>query len=148
METIAYSDIIKRVVSYSQRVYSELSSDDSELIKTYLDIRLKQIWQYFAWPDLTRVEKTDTYASYAPKENSKAIEFYVTIPFDNKNATVGNGTQISFYINSKEQVDLFHSLALQLGALDEGAPGERYDGEYYAYFRDLDGNKICGHTYF
>ena len=98
--------------------------------------------------DLTRVEKTDTYASYAPKENSKAIEFYVTIPFDNKNATVGNGTQISFYINSKEQVDLFHSLALQLGALDEGAPGERYDGEYYAYFRDLDGNKICGHTYF
>ena len=98
--------------------------------------------------DLTRVEKTDTYASYAPKENSKAVEFYVTIPFDNKNATVGNGTQISFYINSKEQVDLFHSLALQLGALDEGAPGERYDGEYYAYFRDLDGNKICGHTYF
>ena len=98
--------------------------------------------------DLTRVEKTDTYASYAPKENSKAIEFYVTIPFDNKNATVGNGTQISFYINSKEQDDLFHSLALQLGALDEGAPGERYEGEYYAYFRDLDGNKICGHTYF
>ena len=65
METIAYSDIIKRVVSYSQRVYSELSSDDSELIKTYLDIRLKQIWQYFAWPDLTRVEKRYYRAIYA-----------------------------------------------------------------------------------
>ena len=61
---------------------------------------------------------------------------------------MGNGTQISFYIDKKETVDLFHSTAISLGAKDEGAPGERYEGEYYLYLRDLDGNKICGYTYF
>ena len=30
--------------------------------------------------DLKRVEKTETYGSYASKSNSEAIEFYVTIP--------------------------------------------------------------------
>ena len=98
--------------------------------------------------DLKRVGKTDTYASYAPNNNLEAIEFYVTIPFNNEKATIGNGTQISFYIDSKKKVDTFHSLALSLGAKDEGAPGERYEGEYYSYLRDLDGNKICGNTFF
>ena len=98
--------------------------------------------------DLKRVGKTDTYASYAPKNNLEAIEFYVTTPYNNEKATIGNGTQISFYIDSKDKVDSFHSSALNLGAQDEGAPGERYEGEYYSYLRDLDGNKICGYTFF
>ena len=98
--------------------------------------------------NLKRVEKTEIYGSYAPKSNSDAIEFYVTVPHNKENATVGNGTQISFYIDKKETVDLFHSTAINLGAKDEGAPGERYEGEYYSYLRDLDGNKICGYTYF
>ena len=98
--------------------------------------------------DLKRIEKTDTYGSYAPKSNPEAVEFYVTIPFNEKEATVGNGTQVSFYINNKDTVDSFHSTALSLGAKDEGAPGERYEGEYYSYIRDLDGNKICGYTFF
>ena len=98
--------------------------------------------------DLKRVGKTDTYASYAPKNNLEAIEFYVTTPFNNEKATIGNGTQISFYIDTKDKVDSFHSSALSLGAQDEGAPGERYEGEYYSYLRDLDGNKICGYTFF
>ena len=34
-------------------------------------------------------------------------------------------------------------LALANGATDEGAPGERMPGFYGAYFRDLDGNKVC-----
>tara|TARA_B100001057_G_scaffold32499_1_gene29479 strand:- start:1012 stop:1410 length:399 start_codon:yes stop_codon:yes gene_type:complete len=97
--------------------------------------------------DLKRVDKTDTYGSYSPKNKPEAVEFYITTPFNNENATVGNGTQISFYIDSKDNVDLFHATALSLGAKDEGAPGERYEGEYYSYFRDLDGNKICGYTY-
>ena len=50
--------------------------------------------------DLKRVEKTDTYGSYAPKSNPEAVEFYVTTPFNEEKATVGNGTQISFYINN------------------------------------------------
>jgi catechol 2,3-dioxygenase-like lactoylglutathione lyase family enzyme len=29
------------------------------------------------------------------------------------------------------------------GATDEGAPGQRFEGFYAAYFRDPDGNKLC-----
>ncbi len=58
-------------------------------------------------------------------------------------ATFGNGTMITFTINSKKEVDNFYQLALKLGATDEGLPGPRHDEHCYAYFRDLDGNKIC-----
>jgi catechol 2,3-dioxygenase-like lactoylglutathione lyase family enzyme len=35
------------------------------------------------------------------------------------------------------------TVALELGGTDEGAPGPRGDGGFYAgYFRDLDGNKL------
>ena len=36
--------------------------------------------------------------------------------------------------------------AIGLGATDEGAPGDRGGGFYAAYFRDLDGNKLCAFT--
>jgi len=65
VETITYSDLLRRVVSYCQRVYSELSSDDSEAIKTFLDTRIKQIWEFYQWPDLTRVEKRYYKALYS-----------------------------------------------------------------------------------
>ncbi|MGE4429786.1 MAG: VOC family protein [Sphingobium sp.] len=65
------------------------------------------------------------------------------VPFDRKEATVGNGGMIAFDMPSREAVDAFHAKALALGASDEGAPGERGPGFYMSYFRDLDGNKFC-----
>jgi predicted lactoylglutathione lyase len=50
-----------------------------------------------------------------------------------------------FSFESREEVDAFHAKALELGAADEGKPGERGPGVYFAYFRDLDGNKLCGY---
>ena len=58
-------------------------------------------------------------------------------------ATFGNGTQISFLVNSKDLVNNFYNFRIKLGGKDEGAPGIRSSGDYYCYFRDLDGNKIC-----
>ncbi len=66
----------------------------------------------------------------------------VTIPFDGKPATVGNGVMVALMLDSTEKVDAMYSKALELGATDEGAPGFRGDGFYGAYFRDLDGNKL------
>ena len=57
-------------------------------------------------------------------------------------ATFGNGTQISFLVNSKDLVNNFYNIGIKLGGKDEGASGIR-SGDYYCYFRDLDGNKIC-----
>ena len=67
----------------------------------------------------------------------------LTLPFDGKLATVGNGVMVAFEARDKTQVDRIHRLALSLGGKDEGAPGPRGDqGFYAAYFRDLDGNKL------
>jgi Predicted lactoylglutathione lyase len=50
---------------------------------------------------------------------------------------------VALSAESKEAVNKFHVTALEIGAVDEGAPGERSDGNYYAYVRDPDGNKIA-----
>ena len=63
-------------------------------------------------------------------------------PFDGKPATRGNGTMVALAMGDKAQVDTFYNLAISLGATDEGKPGQRADGFYAAYFRDLDGNKL------
>lgn len=73
--------------------------------------------------------------------------FSVHKPYDGKYATVGNGVMIALVCSSKKQVDDTYNLALKLGALDEGGPGERMDSFYAAYFRDLDGNKLNVHYF-
>ena len=92
--------------------------------------------------ELKRVVTNEKYIGYASKEKSDEIEFYVTNPVNKEKATFGNGTQISFLINSKDLVNSFYDVGIKLGGKDEGAPGIR-SGDYYCYFRDLDGNKIC-----
>ena len=70
----------------------------------------------------------------------------VVRPYDGRPATAGNGTMASLFCDSPEQVSAIHAKALELGGRDEGAPGPRGPGNANvraAYFRDLDGNKIC-----
>jgi len=50
--------------------------------------------------------------------------------------------------SDKALVDDVYSLALTLGSVDEGAPGDRMNGFYAAYFRDLDGNKLNVHCFY
>jgi len=65
-------------------------------------------------------------------------------PFDGKGASVGNGMMVALAAGSKEKVDALYHKALELGGTDEGPPGPRGAGGFYgAYFRDLDGNKLC-----
>ena len=68
--------------------------------------------------------------------------FGVTLPYDKKAATVGNGVMVALVVDSKEKVNSLHRKALELGATDEGAPGARSPEFYAGYFRDLDGNKL------
>jgi catechol 2,3-dioxygenase-like lactoylglutathione lyase family enzyme len=67
----------------------------------------------------------------------------VTKPFDGKPASVGNGNMTALAVLKPADVDRIHALAMKLGGTDEGAPGLRNGGPFYAaYFRDLDGNKL------
>ena len=67
--------------------------------------------------------------------------FAITPPFNGEPATVGNGVMAAFQMDSKEQADAFYAKALSLGGSCEGPPGQRIEGFYAGYFRDLDGNK-------
>jgi len=89
-------------------------------------------------------------------ENPKGGRFFGSIeggilaivsPFDGARATAGNGTMIGLGFDSREKVAAFYDKAIALGALDDGAPGDRGGGSYFAYFRDLDGNKLCAWTF-
>ena len=72
-------------------------------------------------------------------------EFWIQTPHDGGEASVGNGTHVSFMAASKDEVDAFHESALAAGGSDDGAPGPRqeYGEPYYGCFvRDPDGHKI------
>lgn len=69
--------------------------------------------------------------------------FMVTSPYDGQAATNGNGTMIAIQADSKDQVSALHAKALELGGACEGAPGPRGSFGTFAYFRDLDGNKLA-----
>ena len=66
----------------------------------------------------------------------------VCIPHDEMDASPGNGNMVAFAPGSKEMVDKLHAKALELGASNEGDPGQRIPDMFYGgYFRDPDGNK-------
>jgi len=68
----------------------------------------------------------------------------VCTPYDENEATVGNGVMVALAGETQDGVNRIHAKAMELGASDEGAPGPRGDGPFYGgYFRDLDGNKLC-----
>lgn len=76
--------------------------------------------------------------------------FAVLPPYDGGPATVGNGTMAGFCLPSSRAVRAFHRKALELGASNEGDPGTRGAGvhaAFFAYFRDLDGNKLCAYAF-
>ena len=64
-------------------------------------------------------------------------------PYDGKTANPGNGNMVALACGSQENVAKLYAKAISLGGTDEGAPGARSKTFYGAYFRDLDGNKIC-----
>ena len=92
---------------------------------------------------IVKVIQDERYVGYSKEDNLEIIEFYIMCPFDKKEATIGNGTMISFEVKTPEKVNEFHQKALKIGATNEGFPGPRHGEDYYAYIRDLDGNKIC-----
>ncbi|TVS12761.1 MAG: VOC family protein [Gammaproteobacteria bacterium] len=68
----------------------------------------------------------------------------VCIPYDEKEQHPGNGVMIAIPAKGIEQITKLYNKAIELGATDEGEPGERIPGVFTgAYVRDLDGNKLC-----
>ena len=69
---------------------------------------------------------------------------WITLPFDGRPASIGNGSMPALVAPDQAAVKAFHAAALGHGGSDEGAPGLRPFGPafYAAYVRDPDGNKL------
>ena len=114
-----------------------LGTNDLKKSSNFYDVLLKIL-------DIIKVEEKDSrYVGYAKEKTDKLAFFYIMTPFNKEKASIGNGTMISFDAKTKEKVIEIHKKALELGATNEGNPGPRHGENYYGYFRDLDGNKIC-----
>lgn len=90
-------------------------------------------------------EKARFWAGWTSRERARPLVL-IGRPFDGAPHAPGNGQMVALLAPSRAAVDRAHAMALQHGAADEGAPGLRshYHANYYgAYFRDLDGNKLC-----
>lgn len=87
-----------------------------------------------------RIMEFDTFIAWSTGQGNPALS--VIKPYDGNAATVGNGVMVALTATSAEQVKTVYEKAISLGAKDEGAPGQRGEGFYAAYFRDLDGNKL------
>ena len=112
--------------------YSTVGSNKLEEAKAFYDALLGSIG----------MKKAFDHPSGGRLYRGAGVIFGVLGPYDGKPATVGNGSMSGFAFDSHEAVDAFHAKALELGGTDEGAPGLRGPGAYFAYFRDLDGNKL------
>ena len=72
-----------------------------------------------------------------------APSLYIVMPYDGQPATRGNGTMLALTAETRAAVEAFHTAALANGGTDEGAPGLRYQANFYScYVRDPDGNKL------
>jgi catechol 2,3-dioxygenase-like lactoylglutathione lyase family enzyme len=118
--------------------YSTVGSNDLAKAKAFYDALL---------PTIGMEKRFDHPSGGRLYGHPKTGMFGVLGTFDGQPATVGNGTMIGFGLESQEQVAAFHAKALELGGTDEGAPGLRGPKAYFAYFRDLDGNKLCAYKF-
>lgn len=67
----------------------------------------------------------------------------ITTPIDGKPATVANGGTIGILAATAQQVQAWHDAGAAHGGQSiETPPSERPNGQFVAYLRDPDGNKL------
>jgi lactoylglutathione lyase len=90
-------------------------------------------------------EDARSWAGWQSSPNPRPL-FLIGRPYNQQPHHPGNSQMIAFLAHSRLQVRQIHALAIEHGGVCEGKPGLRpeYHANYYgAYFRDLDGNKLC-----
>ena len=120
--------------------YVTIGTQDIDQAREYYDALFASIGA----KRLLQLEDSRGFTMYGVAMNRPGV--VVTKPYNGEAMNPGNGNMIALVMDSKAKVDAFHAKALELGGADEGAPGYRGDprfGYYFAYFRDLDGNKFA-----
>jgi catechol 2,3-dioxygenase-like lactoylglutathione lyase family enzyme len=117
-------------------LYITLGTNNLPAAKRFYDAVMPTLGQ------MLRAVETDE-LGYGPPAPARIL-LWVTKPFDERSATVGNGSMPAFMAKSRAAVDAFHAAGIAAGGTDEGAPGLRpYGASFYAcYLRDPEGNKL------
>ena len=116
--------------------YITLGTNDIDKARTYYDALLGELGA----KRLMQLEENG-FTLYGVDMTTPSIA--LTTPFNGQTAEPGNGNMIALQMQERGQVDSFYNKGLALGGSDEGVPGPRGDGGFYAgYFRDPDGNKL------
>jgi catechol 2,3-dioxygenase-like lactoylglutathione lyase family enzyme len=113
--------------------YVTLGTNDLSRAAAFYDLLLAEL-------GATRMMESERFIAWSARAGLPGLG--VTLPFNARAATVGNGVMVALEVDSKEKVHAVHAKALELGGTDEGPPGARSPEFYAGYFRDLDGNKL------
>ncbi len=115
--------------------YVTIGTNDLEKAADFYD-------QLLALMDAKRFMEMDRFIAWTSSPDRPGVG--VGLPYDGNAASVGNGMMVALSAKGPSQVDALYAKAIELGGTDEGEPGPRGGGPFYgAYFRDLDGNKLC-----
>jgi catechol 2,3-dioxygenase-like lactoylglutathione lyase family enzyme len=119
--------------------YVTVGSNDLDKSRAFYDALMPSI-------GATRImEFGDNFTMYGTSLGRPGLA--VCKPYNGSSANAGNGNMAAIACDTREKVDALYAKAIELGGTDEGPPGVR--GEegsqafYGAYFRDIDGNKLC-----
>lgn len=114
--------------------YVTLGSNDTEKAIAFYDAIM---------PELGARRVFDNGRMYFYSTGPGQPMFAIGGPYDEGEATCGNGVMPALGVADNETVDRVYAKAMELGAVSEGEPGQRLPTFYGAYFRDPDGHKIC-----
>ena len=114
--------------------YATIGTSDMERATTFYDALLAEV-------GATQLFGMDRIKFYGTAMDQAMLA--LCIPYDEQPHVPGNGQMTAIPGGTREGVDKLYAKALELGATDEGPPGERLPVFYGAYVRDLDGNKLC-----
>ena len=120
--------------------YVTVGTNDLDRARSYYD----ELFASVGGKRLMQIDDQRGFTMYGVAMNRPGV--VVLRPFDGRPAQPGNGTMVAIVMDDKAKVDAFHARALELGGANEGDPGYRgnpKNGYYFAYFRDLDGNKFA-----
>ncbi len=113
--------------------YATLGTSDMERACAFYDALLDVIGG-------KRVFNDDRMQFYGTGEGAMLA---VCTPYDEQPHVAGNGQMVAINAGDAATVDEVYAKAIELGASDEGEPGQRLPFFYGGYVRDLDGNKLC-----